>query len=179
MNCNAKQTAGTYVHARRGIHNVCAACTFHSVCEVEKSLPEGFSLPSRRGKNFHRCEQTFTPARRGQVHRKTARPFRSVYSGFTTLLRTPCTKERGGNPIRTYTRAHDDAEAPHKRIFTVSRYRAGTLSRALSRSTRRSRNEALRELGTGSERKSNRLLLDARNAPLLFVRLVKSSAMKI
>ena len=117
MNCNAKQSAGI---STRGIHNVCVACTFRNVCEVEKSLPEGFSLPSRRGKNFHRCEQTFTPARCGRVHRKTARPFRSVYSRFTTLLRTPCTKERGCNPIRTYTRART-TRRPRTKGFLWSR----------------------------------------------------------
>lgn len=55
VNCNAKQIAGIrprgaeyIMHARRALS---AACT-----RSKNRLPEGFSLPSRRGKNFHRYE---------------------------------------------------------------------------------------------------------------------------
>lgn len=102
------------------IHNACAARTCRSAREVEKSsyCRKVSHYRGDRGKNFQRCEQTFAGAARGlfQVRRKAARPFRSVYSRFTTLLRALCTVgERGCNPIRT--RPHDARRPSHKRIF--------------------------------------------------------------
>lgn len=72
--------------------------------KIEKLLLRNPSLPEN-GKNFHgaRKRPLAQQCRLFQVYRKTTRSFRSIYSGFTTLLRT--LGERGFNPMKTYAYA--------------------------------------------------------------------------
>lgn len=140
------------MHARRALSAACARSKnrCRKVSRYRRDAVKISTGASKHSRQLGVARSLF------QVHRKTARPFRSVYSGFTTLLRTPCARERGCNPIRTYTRARTTTRRPRTKGFLWSR--VTELEPSLSRSTRRSRNE-LRELETGSERKSDRLLL--------------------
>lgn len=139
------------MHTRRALSAPCA--------RSKNRLPEGFSLPSSAVKISIGASKHSRRLGAAGVHRKTARPFRSIYRRvYDSPPYPPCARERGCNPIRTYTRARTTTREPHTKEFLRSHVTgAETLScaPARSRSTRRSRNETLRELGTGSERKSS------------------------